>query len=199
MKIIGLTGGIATGKSTVASMLREYGLPVVDADAVAHRLLLPGGTNYEPVVREFGRGILTDDGQIDRKALGRLVFANQAQLKRLEELTHPAIKKELRKELTALAANGRDYAILDHPLLFETGMEGLADEVWVVACDQDTQRQRLRQRDGLSPEAIEQRLAAQWSLAEKVRRADVVITNEGSLDELRLTIQGLLQERGICG
>lgn len=199
MKIVGLTGGIATGKSTVAGLLGENGLPVVDADAVAHELLLPGGANFEPVVREFGREILASDGTIDRKALGRIVFADQERLRRLEELTHPAIREKLREELAGLAANGRDCAVLDHPLLFEISMEVLADEVWVVACNPETQRQRLIKRDGLSPEAVEQRLAAQWPLEEKVRRADVVVFNDGSLGELRLTVQRVLKEREICG
>ena len=198
MRIIGLTGGIATGKSTAAEFLREMGIPVIDVDAWAHRLLLPGYPNYQLVLEHFGPGVLAADGTIDRKLLGRIVFTDPRLLKRLEALTHPAIRAAVAGELAKLAADGESVVILDHPLLFEMGMDSTVDEIWVVTASPVLQRSRLARRDGLTPEAVERRLAAQLPLAEKVRRAQVVLHNDGSKEELREQLVRVWKERERC-
>lgn len=185
MKVIGLTGGIATGKSTAAAFFRSMGVPVVDADAWAHRLLMPGGVNYDRVVKAFGCEILTADKRIDRRRLGRIVFADPQQRERLEKLTHPAIIAAIQKDLGELEKEKTPVAILDHPLLFETKMNKLVDEVWVVTASRETQKARMTVRDGLSDEAIEQRLAAQMPLEEKARRADRVLPNDQGIAEFK--------------
>lgn len=198
LKVIGLTGGIATGKSTAAEFLRSMGIPIVDADVWAHRLLIPGEINYDRVVQAFGPEILGDDQTIDRRRLGQVVFANPKLRIQLEKLTHPAIIQAIQNELHELKERHTPVAILDHPLLYETHMDMLVDEVWVVTTSPEKQRARLARRDGLSEEAIEQRLAAQMPLEEKVRRADRVIMNDQGIGEFRKLLIQTWKESKIC-
>jgi dephospho-CoA kinase len=198
VKVIGLTGGIATGKSTAAAFFRSRGVPIVDADAWAHRLLMPGQTNYVRVLQAFGPEILKEDKTIDRKRLGQLVFADPELRKDLEALTHPAIITAIQNELNQRKEEGASTVILDHPLLFETNMDELVDEVWVIATSPEVQRERLAERDGLSKEAVELRLAAQMPLNEKVRRADLVIWNNQGIDELNKLLESTWKERILC-
>lgn len=190
--VIGLTGGIATGKSTVAKILAEAGAEVIDADEVSHSVTGPGSEGWERVVRAFGADILKQDGYIDRKKLGELVFRDRSALDRLNSLVHPLVLGEIERRLSTLsqevAGSGGQtprLVVLDVPLLFEAGAERMADEVWVVYADPETQLRRLVERSGLERGEAELRVRAQWPLEEKVRRANVVIDNGRDLSYTR--------------
>lgn len=183
--IIGLTGGIASGKSVVAGVLRNEGVPVVDADALAREVVAPGSAGLRDVVSAFGESVLAANGGLDREALGRIAFANPDARKRLEAITHPRIAGLSLERLAQATAGTTAYVVYEAPLLVETGAHrGLAALV-VVSADPDTQVARMRARDGLAQAGARARLAAQLPLAEKVAVADWVIENDGSLDDLR--------------
>lgn len=177
MRLVGLTGGIATGKSTFAAALRAQGAPVVDADALARQVVAPGAPALAEVARAFGPGVLQADGTLDRQALGALVFADPAARRRLEAITHPAIRQAMLAETARLAAAGHDLAFYDAPLLFEVGLDQAMALVVVVFAPPEAQLARLAARDGLSRAQAEARLAAQLPVAEKAARADVVVDN----------------------
>lgn len=181
MKVIGLTGSIACGKSAVARMLRDLGAVVIDADEVVHELQEPGGEVYRKIVEEFGPGILGPDGRIDRAKLAQVVFADPAALARLEALTHPAVIAEVDRRLRLVQGPA---AVVEAVKLLEAGMHRRCDSLWVVTCRPEVQVRRLRRR-GLSGAAIRARLAAQPDLTEALRLADVVIDNSGSLAATR--------------
>lgn len=187
MRVVGLTGGIGSGKSTVAALLRGLGAPVIDSDELARRVLAPGQPGLREVRAAFGPEAVAADGSLDRAAVGRRVFADPQARRRLEAITHPRIAALRDERIAQLRAAGAPACVLDIPLLFEAGIdaEGLCDEIWVVAASVRTQVDRVMARDGLDEAAVRQRLAAQWPLAEKVERADVVIDNEGDLDRTR--------------
>jgi len=184
MKIIGLTGGIASGKSTVARTLRELGATVIDADEIAHSVIEPGKPAWEDIVKKFGSHILKPDQTIDREKLGAIVFNDPELLQELNQITHPRVAEQLKHIITTMRIE-QSHAILflEVPLLYETHLERICDEVWVVWVDEETQIQRLMKRDNLSREDAIKRIDAQMSLDEKARRADVVIENRSSLEE----------------
>ncbi|MFO7172265.1 MAG: dephospho-CoA kinase [Bacillota bacterium] len=186
---IGLTGGIASGKSTVSRMLRDLGAPVIDADAIVHALQEPGGPAYGPIVEAFGPSVVGPDGRLDRRALARRVFADPDCRRRLEAIVHPLVAAEMERQLLAYARAGRPAAVLDIPLLFEAGLDRQVDQIWVVYVDPETQLRRLQERDGLTEAEARQRLAAQWPLDEKVARAHVVIDNRGDLAATRAQVE----------
>ncbi len=192
---VGLTGGIATGKTTVAAMLRELGCHVLDADKVAHRLIEPGGAAYEDVVREFGRDILGPDGRVDRQKLGMIVFANPARLARLNAIVHPRVFEAQEQELTALEqAEPHAIAIIEAALLFEAGYTDL-DCLVVTWCSPEQQLARLMELGagrGLTVEQAKQRIAAQMPLDEKRRRASEEIDCSGSLENTRQQVVALV-------
>lgn len=188
MRTIGLTGGVASGKSTVSRMLAELGAPIVDADLLARAVVEPGAEAYDSVVREFGPDIVLPDGTLDRKALGMRVFADLAARRRLEALVHPAVRARLVARLAELSAVGAPVAVLDIPLLIEGGLHRGVDEVWLVYVDPDTQLQRLMERDHLTRAAAAQRIAAQLPLADKRAYARVIIDNCGSIAETRAQV-----------
>lgn len=188
MLVIGLTGGIASGKSTVAAALEAVGAPVLRSDALAREVVAPGSAGLAEVARAFGPGVLGPDGALDRARLGAIVFADAAARRVLEGITHPRIRQRTLTWLRERGAAGAPAAVCDIPLLFEVGLDGpgsFVDRVWVVAVSPKTQLARLMRRDGLSLEAAQVRLRAQWPLAEKVRRADLVLRNEGSPTEVQ--------------
>ncbi len=175
---IGLTGGIAAGKSTVAEGLRKKGAAVIDTDRLAHEAIRPGGAAYEAVVREFGAEILKPDGTIDRRRLGRRVFSDRAALDRLNGLVHPHVLRAWKEEAERLAREERPpLIVVAIPLLYEVGIEGDFDAVAAVVCREETALERLKDR-GLSPEEARARLAMQLPMTEKAQRADFVIWNE---------------------
>lgn len=186
--VVGLTGGIACGKSEVTRLLRERGVPIVDADVVARQLVEPGTQVLRQLVDVFGDGILQADGALDRKRLGRLVFGDRDALEQLNAIMHPAIWQSILKNLGELAVT-EDVAVLVAPLLLEHGAEAIVDTVWVVGCNPEKQLERLQKRDNLDEAEAIRRIAAQMPLAAKYERADYVIENDGNLEELAKQVE----------
>ena len=196
MKIIGLTGGIACGKSTVSKVLRTLGAAIIDADALAHELAQPKQTIFNVYVERFGREVVTVDGTLDRAAVARRVFADPVVRAEVDAVTHPLIRAEAERRIQAARAAGERAAVLDVPLLFEAGWDTLADETWVVALPEEEQLARLLARDKTMCESdARARIAAQMPLREKCTRADVVIDNSGTKEEVREYIGELWKER----
>jgi dephospho-CoA kinase len=196
--VIGLTGGIASGKSTVTSFFRERGIPVIDADILGHRTYDPGTETYQKVVETFGPEVVAPDGTIDRKVLGSKVFGKPDELKKLTDIVWPGIRRLASEQLAEFEAAGNDIAVLEAAVLLEAGWEDLVDEVWVVVVDPEIAVQRLGARNGLDPDAARARIASQLTNEERIARGDVIIENNGTLEELNARIQQAwdsLQER----
>ncbi|MCX6356442.1 MAG: dephospho-CoA kinase [Candidatus Aureabacteria bacterium] len=189
---IGLTGGIATGKAAVADCCARLGALVIDADDLAHEALAPGGEAWRKAVDAFGRGILTPEGAIDRRALARLVFADTGKREQLNMIVHPPVIAGITRRLSFAEAEGKHpAAVVNVPLLFEAGMAEMFDAVVVVTCPREEQVRRCAARDGLSVEEVEARIGAQMPLDEKERRADYVIDNGGTREETETQVEGL--------
>ena len=184
--LIGLTGNIATGKSVVAHMLAELGAEVIDADALVHDLQRKGTPTYAAIVAEFGPGILRADGEIDRRALGAVVFADPTRLRALEAILHPAVLLESQRRISEAAANVVVYEAIK---LIEAGRHTLCDAIWVVTAPRDVQIARLMRDRGLSEAEARQRIDAQPPPEEKLRYATVVIDNGGSLEATRAQVE----------
>lgn len=194
--ILGLTGSVGSGKSTVASILEELaGAVVIDADAIAHQVQSPGGTAYADIVAAFGPEILDSDKTINRRRLGTQVFGDETKRRLLNSIMHPRVREE---ELRLLDEH-RNFplVVLMVPLLLENRMEDLVDRVVVVTVSEGERKRRLFERSGMTPEEVERRLAAQMPDTEKVKLADVVIDNSGTLAETRQQVQGVLTDLGI--
>jgi dephospho-CoA kinase len=185
MKTIGLTGGIAAGKSTVAQIMTDLGYPVVSADAIAHQVMEPGLPAYREIVRRFGPEILGSGKAIDRKKLGRIVFQNPDLRRVLEEIIHPEVGAVIAQAQKTARQEGKSLFVAEVPLLFEAGMEADFDLVWVVTVNAEEQIRRLAARDRLSPEEAGWRLAAQYPMEVKIAKADLVIDNSQGFPELR--------------
>lgn len=187
MKVIGLTGGVGTGKSTVAGMFRTLGAAVLDADRIAHALMRPGTAVWRQIRKRFGKGICSPSGRVDRKRLGALVFSDARRLKALTALVHPAVRRQVRERLRRLRRSGRfKGVVLDVPLLLESGSCAYRwDVLVVVSAPQRVVLARLRARSGWGPAQVRARAARQWPLREKRKRADFVIQNGGSLASTR--------------
>lgn len=194
MRVVGLTGGIATGKSTFAEALRARGVPVVDADALSRAAVEPGRPALAEIARAFGPGVLAPDGSLDRRTLGAIVFADEAARRRLEAILHPAVRQAMAEETARLAAAGHDLVFYDTPLLYEVGLDRTLDSVVVVFAPPEAQRQRLAARDALTPGEADDRIAAQLPIEEKVRRADFVVDNTGAPGELGEKAERLLAD-----
>ncbi len=182
MVVVGLTGGIATGKSTVAAMFAARGAAVVDADRIAHAHQEPGQPCYRRIVEAFGKVILNAQGGIDRRRLGARVFADPDARKLLESILHPAIREACRGEIRAAEASGHPVCVVDAALILETGQQGLFDAVVVVTAPPDTQVDRLVRLRGLTEAEARQRLESQWPTSAKAALADFVIENGGELE-----------------
>jgi len=187
---IGLTGGIASGKSSVGRLLAAQGLPLLDADVYAREALAPGSPGAGAVLQRYGAGIRAPGGEIDRAALGQIVFGDGAERRWLEQLLHPLVRARFAAELEELAAE--PVVVLVVPLLFEAGLETLCSEVWLVDCDETQQLQRLMARDGLGEADARARIAAQWPLARKRQLADVVLNNRGEPAQLAAEVEQAL-------
>lgn len=194
MRVIGLTGGIASGKTTFAGALRARGVPVVDADALARASVAPGTPALADIAAAFGAGVLAPDGSLDRKRLGAKVFADAEARGRLEAITHPAVRAAMAEETARLAAAGHPLAFYDTPLLYEVGLDRLLDSVVVVWVPRDVQRARLQDRDGLPAAEADARLSAQLPIDEKAARADFVVDNTGAAAELGAKADRLLAD-----
>jgi dephospho-CoA kinase len=189
VKVIGLTGGIATGKSAVASLLSELGARIIDADELAREVVKPGREAWQDIVEAFGTEILREDKTIDREKLRKIVFRDPKARKRLESITHPRIRTLAQQRIQNLAAEGAGIIVYEAPLLFENQVHLWLRPVILVACDLAIQKHRLQERDGLNEEEIQQHLKAQMSLEEKRKLADFIIENNGDLEELRRQVE----------
>jgi len=191
MRVFGLTGNIGSGKSAVAAMLREAGIPVLDADRISKEVTAPGGRAYEAVVQAFGRGILRQDDTIDRKRLGEIVFADPASRVRLEAITHPAILEAMKEAVAGLEREGHRAAVVEATLIHESGRKGLFEAVISVTCDRETAISRLAARDGMSRGDAEARLHAQMDAERKADASDYVIDNSGEIEATRRQVVSL--------
>jgi dephospho-CoA kinase len=190
MILVGLTGGIATGKSTVAKMFKQFGAVVIDADDLAREVVEPGKPAWRAIVKLFGTTVLAPNRTLDRHALGTIVFHNRGKLRQLERIIHPRVAR-LQRRLTRAAAenNSKAVVIYDVPLLFETGIEKRFDKIVVVTATLETQLERLRRRNGLPRTVALQRIKSQKPLRQKVRRADYVIDGTLPLTALRRQVK----------
>jgi dephospho-CoA kinase len=191
MKVIGLTGGIASGKSTVARFLKELGAVVIDADKIGHEVLRSDAEVWQEVVATFGEGILTPAGSISREKLGKIVFGNAEPLLKLNQITHPRIAERVKTQLEGHRKDGVGVVVVEAPLLLEAGWASLVDEVWVTVASEAAVLRRLKDRAGLSEAESLERIRSQMSVAERIRRADVVIDTDCDLDELKARVAEL--------
>ena len=193
MIVIGLTGGIATGKSTTAKMIMDRGIPLHDADATVHKLMAAGGPATGPVANLFGADMLTAGGAVDRRRLGRVVFADTALRKQLEAVIHPLVAADRDAFLEEQRLAGVPVVFLDIPLLFETGAEALCDFVILCSAPDEVQRQRAMTRDGMTKARLDAILASQMPLAEKRARADAEIDTGLGLDKAGAMLDSILE------
>jgi dephospho-CoA kinase len=186
--VVGLTGGIGSGKSTVARMLAELGATVVDADKIGHEVYRPGAEAYAAVVDAFGRGIVAPDGTVDRRALGAIVFADPGALARLNALVHPAIGREILRRIETARAAGDAPIVVEAAIMIEAGWR-FFDRIWAVIAPREAAIARVVAERGLGAEDVERRMGAQLSDAERRRVADLVIENDGTREELRARVE----------
>ena len=186
-----MTGNIGSGKSTVAAMLREAGIPVLDADRISKEVTAAGGKAYDAVVQAFGRGIVLDDGSIDRKRLGEIVFSDPASRERLERITHPAILEAMKEAIAGIEREGHRAAVVEATLIHESGRKGMFDAVISVTCDRETAISRLAARDGMSRFQAVARLRAQMDADRKAIASDYVIDNSGDVESTRRQVVAL--------
>ncbi|MCH8223175.1 MAG: dephospho-CoA kinase [Chloroflexi bacterium] len=195
MFTIGLTGGIGSGKSTVAGVLNDLGAKLVDADRVGWEVYRTGTGGYRSVVDEFGEEVVGPDGEIDRKRLGSIVFGDPARMEALTGIVWPLIAGAVADRIGEEAARGTLILVVEAAVLFEAGWENLFDEIWVVTAREEMAVERLISRDGVTAESVLARVAAQIPDEERVRRADAVIDNGGDLTGLRRSVESVWRER----
>lgn len=194
MKIIGLTGGIASGKSLVAGILEELGAVVIDADQLAREVVKPGKEPLRMIVESFGESILQPDGTLDRKALGRIVFSDPDARALLERITHPAIIRLAEERLAGELRKGTETVFYMVPLLLEAGLASSVDEIWVVYADNETQVERLMKRDRIERDEALRKIDAQMPMDEKIRFGKVIIDNRGTPEGTRRKVTELWEE-----
>ncbi len=190
----GLTGGIATGKSTVTGFIRAQGLAVICADELAREVVAQGTSGYYEVVHLFGSDSVSASGELNRKAIAKKVFADKTLLEKIESIIHPRVRILSQQRKQELVNQGCLLAFYDVPLLFEKQMESLFDKTIVVWCERALQKQRLILRDGFSDEEAERRILAQWPLLDKIKKADYVVENNQDLLELKKNVQNLIAQ-----
>jgi dephospho-CoA kinase len=191
--IIGLTGSIASGKSTVSNMLKEYGLPIVDADVVARLVVEPGSETLKRIVEAFGEEVLTETGELNRQKLGSIIFNDEEKRQTLNGIIH----KEMLRQRDEYIANGEKTVIMDIPLLFESKLQHFVDKILVVTVSEDVQLERLMKRNQLTAEDAKARIRSQLPLAVKEQGADAVINNNGTIEETRKQLEHILKEWGV--
>ena len=185
MYIVGLTGGIASGKSTVDAMLKDLGAYIIDTDRIARDIVMPNQPVWVEIVAHFGNGIVLPDGNINREVLGEIIFKNAAERLFLEKITHPYIEEQVRESIQKAEEMGYKLVVVDIPLLFEVGWQQKVDEIWVVYVGVDVQLSRLRIRNQLTHQQARDRIDAQMNIEEKITRADVVIDNTFTIENTR--------------
>lgn len=195
--IIGLTGGIASGKSTVSEMLKKRGIPVIDADLIAREVVEVGKKAYTEIVNAFGKEILNEDLTINRARLGSIVFQNEDKREKLNSIVHPEVRLEMKRRQEQLISEGAKAVVLDIPLLFESNLKHLVDKVIVVYTGEKNQLERLMKRNNFSKKEALSRINAQMPLKEKVKFADAVINNDGTLEETEQQLENILMNWGI--
>lgn len=195
--IIGLTGGIASGKSTVSSMFKSLNIPVVDADKISRDVVEPGEDAYQEIRQVFGDHIFQTDQTLNRKKLGKIIFADDEKRKQLNAIVHPAVRKEMLRQRDIYMDQGKKCVTLDIPLLFEGNLTNIVDKTMVVSVDEDVQLSRLMERDHSTEEEAKQRIQSQMPIHEKVELADVVIDNNGSKDHSYQQLENILKKWGI--
>jgi dephospho-CoA kinase len=188
MKVIGLTGGIGSGKSTVSRILAELGAVVMDADKVGHQAYQPGTETWKDVVAAFGKEVVAADGSIDRKKLGAIVFGDAGALARLNQIVHPRMYDMMAEQIEEYRQQGVEVVVLDAAILIEANWTPLVDEVWLTVASEPTVVRRVRERTGLPEEQIRSRIRSQLSNEERKKQASVVISNDGGLHELRAKV-----------
>lgn len=191
--VIGLSGGIGSGKSTVASMIRKLRIPVLCADLLAREAVLPGKAAYKKIIREFGKEILHPDRTLNRVALGAIVFSSAAKRGQLNAILHPEVLRAMKKGVQEHHRKAKHPIVLDIPLLFETGMDRLCDLTVVVYSPQSLMHQRLLKRDRLPSKAVRDRIRSQWPIAKKRKLADYVIDNSGTLRKTEEQVKDLFE------
>ncbi|MFD3257918.1 dephospho-CoA kinase [Paenibacillus lentus] len=195
---IGLTGGIATGKSTVSQMLVKRGAVLIDADVIAREVMEPGHPVLSAVQKRFGAAVINEDGTLNRKKLGEIVFSDPEERKALNDITHPAIRAEMRKRMADYeAAQPERLVVVDIPLLYESGLETLFEQVMVVYVPREIQLSRLMQRDDLTLEQAEARIRAQMDIERKKERADILIDNSLGMDKTESQIEDFWRNKGL--
>lgn len=195
--VIGLTGGIASGKSTVSEMFRELSIPVIDADIIAREVVERGKPAYNKIVEVFGAEILQEDGELNRPKLGSVVFNNEEKRLQLNKIVHPAVREEMNRQKEMYIKEGAQAIVLDIPLLFESKLTSLVDHVLVVAVKPQTQLERLMKRNNFSEEEATARIHSQMPLEEKVKRADEVINNDGTIVGTKTQLRVILKNWNI--
>jgi dephospho-CoA kinase len=194
MIVVGLTGGIATGKSTVARMFKRCGAVIIDADELARDVVRQGKPAWREIVKEFGQTVLSADGSINRHALGNIVFHNRRKLRTLEGIIHPRVAREQQRLVRRIAKrSSRAVIVYEVPLLFESGADKRVDKIVVVTADRETQIARLKRRNGLTRTDALRRIKNQMPLVQKVRRADVVLNGTGDKMSVHRQVRGLMQ------
>lgn len=187
--IIGLTGSIASGKSTISAMLKDKGYPIIDADLVARLVVEPGTLNLQEIEREFGVSVINEDGTLNRETLGKLIFNDPAKRKKLNDLMHPAIRSEMLRQRDELFNSGQKTLIMDIPLLFESRLQHFVDKILVVSVTEEMQLQRLMNRNSLSKEEATARIQSQLPISEKEKGADAVIYNNGTIEQSKVQLE----------
>lgn len=195
--VIGLTGGIASGKSTVSNMFRELHIPVIDADVIAREVVEPGKEAYNNIVEVFEKEVLQENGELDRAKLGSIVFHDEEKRIQLNRIVHPAVREEMNEQKERYIREQRDAVVLDIPLLFESKLTELVHRTLVVYVDSETQLARLMNRNGFTEEEAKARISSQMSLEEKVALADYVINNNGTIEETRAQLHNTLMKWNI--
>ncbi len=185
MKIIRLTGGIGSGKSVVASFFGEFGAKVIDADRIAHELLKPQSEAWKAIVEHFGNFVLNEDGTINRKRLGNIVFNDPEELQFLNKIMHPAISKRIQELINFYKSTGAPYIVIDAPLVLEAGKGSPDNPIVVVICNDELRIQRVMERDSISRDEVVRRIQSQMPQEEKAKLADYIIDNSGSLEETK--------------
>lgn len=192
--IVGITGGIACGKTTATEHLQTLGALVLDADVESRAVTAPGGTALPAIREKFGDEVFNEDGTLNRQALGRIVFADVEQRHALEGIIHPMVQHKMMADLHEAGRNGETVVFLSVPLLYETGMDALCDETWVLALDRETQIRRLIERDQMDVEAAERRIDSQMNPEERMAKANVVIRTNRSIEQTRTELSALYRD-----